>query len=73
METEELDKIINAYKSLQKLNNDLDELQDSVLFKREIKNRSNMLQKSIDKVLKELYKSMSKTELETFNIYVNNY
>ena len=72
MKTEEVDKILNAYKSIQQLNNNLDELQDSIIFKHDLKKRTRMLQNSLDLVLNQLYKSMSATELEVFNAVTLN-
>ena len=63
----EIDKLLNAYKELQKLNITLDELSDNVHFKQNIKRQSNMLQRSIDNCLNQLYKSMSPSEIEAFN------
>jgi len=72
MKTEEIDKILNAYKSIQKLNNDLDELHDTVSFKHDLKKRTKMLQTSLDLVLNQLYRTMSATELEVFNAVTLN-
>lgn len=72
MKTEEIDKILNAYKSIQKLNNDLDELHDTVSFKHDLKKRTKMLQTSLDLVLNQLYRTMSATELEMFNAVTLN-
>jgi len=72
MKTEEVDKILNAYKSIQQLNNNLDELQDSIIFKHDLKKRTRMLQSSLDLVLNQLYRTMSATELEVFNAVTLN-
>ena len=72
MKTEEVDKILNAYKSIQQLNNNLDELHDSIMFKHDLKKRTKMLQNSLDLVLNQLYRSMSATELEVFNAVTLN-
>ena len=68
----DIDQLLNTYKELQHLQHTLDELHDNVHFKQGLKNRTNLLQKEIDKTLRPLYGSMSQTEKESFNSIILN-
>ncbi|MFT5724158.1 MAG: hypothetical protein ACI9JN_001275 [Bacteroidia bacterium] len=66
----EFEKLLKAYRSMQQLSNDLDELHDSVHFKCGLKRNISVTQMSLNRVLIPLYKSMSKEEIDSFNLTV---